>query len=75
MAGDGFHSIQGKQLLTKFFCQRILPRNIRQSFRPSRIHPADLIVTVIPHGFHRHLFGTDGVQHRSGRHQKYTRQS
>ena len=24
---------------------------------------------------YRHLFGTDGVQHRSGRHQKYTRQS
>jgi len=75
MAGDRFHTIYGKKLLTKFFCQWIFTRDGRQSFRASRIHPADLIVAVISHGFYRHLFGTDGVEYRSGCYQKHTRQS
>ena len=75
MAGDRFHTIYGKKFLTKFFCQWIFPCDGRQSFRASRIHPADLIVAVISHGFYRHLFGTDGVEYRSGCYQKHTRQS
>ena len=75
MAGDRFHTIYGKKLLTKFFCQWIFPCDGRQSFRASRIHPADLIVAVISHSFYRHLFGTDGVKYRSGCYQKHTRQS
>ena len=75
MAGDKFHTIYGKKLLTKFFCQWIFPRDGRQSFRSSRIHPADLIVAVISHSFYRHLFGTDRVEYRSGCYQKHTRQS
>ena len=74
MAFDRFHAIYGKKLLTKFFCQWIFSCDGRHSFRASRIHPADLIVAVIPHGFYRHLFGTDGVENRSGCYQKHTRQ-